>query len=256
MVNTIEYEIGSAQSECFRFCALVGGIDEVGRGPLAGPVVASCVVFDCNTRINGLNDSKKLSPKKRALVLRSIIEYSRSFATAFVSVEDIDDLNIYQATRKAMYEAVQSLSLKPEFILADAMTIPGLEMPQKAIIRGDQREPCIMAASILAKETRDSWMAEADELYPGYGFARHAGYGTAQHLQALMEKGPCPLHRRSFRPVMKSILQSPERVEKELESKNEQEICLFYQRAMQMGFGDEEWPGLIFFRRLYGGICG
>lgn len=255
MRNKFASEIGVEQSHCLLSYTTVGGVDEVGRGPLAGPVTAACVVFDRNAQIVGLNDSKKLSARRRAALLRTIMEHPA--ATAFVSAAEIDELNIYQASKKAMCMAIHSLPTQPQFILSDAMKLDDLGVPYKALIRGDQREPCIMAASILAKETRDQWMINASTDYPLYGFERHVGYGTAAHLQALLAYGPCPLHRRSFRPVMQSILCATDRTERELSILSPMEINLFYQRAIKMGFGENiaALPGLSFLLQRYGAFC-
>lgn len=177
---------------------LVCGIDEAGRGPLAGPVVAGAVILPGDCEILFLNDSKKLSEKRREELFLEIQEKAVSFAVGVVGPERIDEINILQATYEAMREAVKGLSVKPEVLLNDAVTIPGLEGVQVPIIKGDAKSLSIAAASILAKVTRDHMMAEYEELFPGYGFAKHKGYGTAVHIAAIRELGPCPIHRRSF----------------------------------------------------------
>lgn len=177
---------------------LVCGIDEAGRGPLAGPVVAGAVILPGDCEILFLNDSKKLSEKRREELFLEIQEKAVSFAVGVVGPERIDEINILQATYEAMREAVKGLSVKPEVLLNDAVTIPGLEGVQVPIIKGDAKSLSIAAASILAKVTRDHMMAEYEELFPGYGFAKHKGYGTAAHIAAIRELGPCPIHRRSF----------------------------------------------------------
>jgi hypothetical protein len=174
------------------------GIDEAGRGPLAGPVSAAAVILPADCEILFLNDSKKLSPNKRALLYDEIKEKAIAWGIAMVSPERIDEINILQACYEAMREAVRSLSVPPDLLLNDAVTIPGLPMQQVPIIKGDAKSVSIAAASVLAKVERDRRMEEYDRLYPGYGFAKHKGYGTAQHIAALRELGPCPIHRRSF----------------------------------------------------------
>ncbi len=180
--------------EFHRIC----GIDEAGRGPLAGPVSAAAVILPADCEILFLNDSKKLSPNKRALLYDEIKEKAIAWGIAMVSPERIDEINILQACYEAMREAVRSLSVSPDLLLNDAVTIPGLPMRQVPIIKGDAKSVSIAAASVLAKVERDRRMEEYDRLYPGYGFAKHKGYGTAQHIAALRELGPCPIHRRSF----------------------------------------------------------
>lgn len=176
----------------------VCGIDEVGRGPLAGPVVAGAVILPRDCKILYLNDSKQLSAKKRDELYDVIMENAVAVGIGMASPRRIDEINILQATYEAMREAVKGLSVKPEVLLNDAVTIPGLEGVQVPIIKGDAKSLSIAAASILAKVTRDHMMAEYEELFPGYGFAKHKGYGTAVHIAAIRELGPCPIHRRSF----------------------------------------------------------
>ena len=174
------------------------GIDEAGRGPLAGPVAAAVVILPENCRILYLNDSKKLSPARRDALFDEIREKAVSFSVAVVTAERIDEINILQATYEAMRKAVGGLSVEPGALLNDAVTIPGLPFRQIPIVKGDAKSLSIAAASVLAKVTRDRMMEEYDRLYPEYGFAKHKGYGTAQHIAALKEFGPCPIHRRSF----------------------------------------------------------
>lgn len=176
----------------------VCGIDEVGRGPLAGPVVAGAVILPRDCKILYLNDSKQLSAKKRDELYDVIMENAVAVGIGMASPRRIDEINILQATYEAMREAVKGLSVKPEVLLNDAVTIPGLEGVQVPIIKGDAKSLSIAAASILAKVTRDHMMAGYEELFPGYGFAKHKGYGTAAHIAAIRELGPCPIHRRSF----------------------------------------------------------
>ena len=179
---------------------IVCGIDEAGRGPLAGPVVAGAVILPEGCRILYLIDSKKLSEKRREELFSEIKEKAVSWATGVVSPEEIDEINILKATYKAMRQAFEKLSPVPQVLLNDAVTIPGLSpaLVQVPIIKGDAKSVSIAAASILAKVTRDHMMAEYDKLYPEYGFAKHKGYGTAAHIATVREHGPCPIHRRSF----------------------------------------------------------
>jgi ribonuclease HII len=180
---------------------LVAGVDEAGRGPLAGPVVAAAVILDDLRPIKGLADSKKLSAARRELLFDEIRAKALCCSIASASVEEIDALNILQATLLAMKRAVEGLRLKPHKTLVDGNRLPALSMLAEAIVKGDALVPAISAASILAKVYRDRWCAEIDQDYPQYGFAVHKGYGTARHLQALREHGACPQHRRSFAPV-------------------------------------------------------
>ena len=179
-------------------CSFICGIDEAGRGPLAGPVVAGAVVLKKDAQILYLNDSKKLSEKRREELYLEIQEKAVSWAVGIAGPERIDEINILQATYEAMREAVSKLSVPPDILLNDAETIPGLDIPQVSIIKGDAKSVSIAAASVMAKVTRDHMMARYGELYPQYGFAKHKGYGTAAHIAALKEFGPCPIHRRSF----------------------------------------------------------
>ena len=179
-------------------CSFICGIDEAGRGPLAGPVVAGAVVLKKDAQILYLNDSKKLSEKRREELYLEIQEKAVSWAVGIAGPERIDESNILQATYEAMREAVSKLSVPPDILLNDAVTIPGLDIPQVSIIKGDAKSVSIAAASVMAKVTRDHMMARYGELYPQYGFAKHKGYGTAAHIAAIKEFGPCPIHRRSF----------------------------------------------------------
>lgn len=181
--------------------ALVAGVDEAGRGPLAGPVVAAAVILDDRQPIAGLADSKKLSAARRDQLYDEIRAKALCCCVAQASVEEIDRLNILQATLLAMQRAVAGLRLKPGLVLVDGNRLPLLEMRAEAIVKGDAKVASISAASILAKVTRDRGLELLDQRYPQYGFARHKGYGTAEHLQALRVHGPCPEHRRSFAPV-------------------------------------------------------
>lgn len=174
------------------------GVDEAGRGPLAGPVCAAAVILPADVRIDGLNDSKKISEKKREELYDVICETAVAFAIAFADVEEIERLNIKGATYLAMDRAIRELSPAPKLALVDGNDKNELSIPSLKVVKGDSLCASIAAASILAKVTRDRWMLEMDERYPGYGFARHKGYGTAAHYEALRTLGPCPIHRPSY----------------------------------------------------------
>ena len=178
--------------------AHICGIDEAGRGPLAGPVAAGAVILPREERIYGLNDSKKLSEKKREELFSQIQEHAAAWAVAMVGEDVIDRINILQATYEAMRQAVSRLGIQPDLLLNDAVTIPGIEIRQIPIIKGDAKSASIAAASICAKVSRDRLMYEYDARWPEYGFARHKGYGTRQHMDAIREYGPCPIHRMTF----------------------------------------------------------
>lgn len=179
--------------------SIVCGIDEAGRGPLAGPVVAAAAVLPKDATILWLNDSKKLSEKRREELFQEIQEKAVTYGVGVVSPAVIDEINILQATYEAMRQAVSALSSEPDILLNDAVIIPGIdEKKQVKIIKGDAKSVSIAAASILAKVTRDRMMGEYDKLYPEYGFAQHKGYGTRAHMDAIREFGVCPIHRRSF----------------------------------------------------------
>ena len=180
---------------------LIAGVDEAGRGPLAGPVVAAAVMLDDLKPIKGLADSKTLTALRREKLFDEIRAKALCCSIAEASVEEIDQLNILQATLLAMRRAVEGLRLRPKMVLVDGNRLPVLDMLAQAIIKGDATVPAISAASILAKVHRDRWCAELDQQYPQYGFARHKGYGTAGHLAALAAHGACPQHRKTFRPV-------------------------------------------------------
>ncbi len=177
---------------------LIAGVDEVGRGPLCGPVVTAAVILPKDCEILYLNDSKKLSEKRRDLLFPEIMEKAVAVAIASCTPEEIDEMNILNATKKAMREAVLKLDPKPDCVFVDAVTIPDLPFRQVPIIKGDAKSLSIAAASVVAKVTRDRLMVELDKEYPGYGFASNKGYGTAEHIAALKELGPCKIHRRSF----------------------------------------------------------
>lgn len=190
---------------------LVAGVDEAGRGPLAGPVVAAAVILDEERPIAGLADSKALSPSQREALAELIRARALSAAVAVATVEEIDRLNILQATLLAMQRAVAGLRLRPALVLVDGNRLPLLSIRAQAIVRGDARVAAISAASILAKVTRDRLMLELDAQHPGYGFGAHKGYGTAAHLAALARLGPCAAHRQSFAPVKRRLAQPPAR---------------------------------------------
>ena len=179
-------------------CAYICGIDEAGRGPLAGPVAAGAVILPKDCRLLYLNDSKKLSEKRREELFVQIKEQAVAWSVGIVGPERIDEINILQATYEAMRQAIAGLGVKPDILLNDAVEIPGVDIMQVPIIKGDAKSVSIAAASIMAKVTRDHMMEEYDQLFPEYGFAKHKGYGTAAHIQAIAELGPCPIHRRSF----------------------------------------------------------
>jgi ribonuclease HII len=180
---------------------LIAGIDEAGRGPLAGPVVAAAVILDPSRPIPGLRDSKLLSPARREALAAAIRERSLAWAVAAAEVAEIDALNILEATLLAMRRACDGLAPAPDEALVDGNRAPTLPCPVRAVVKGDRDVPAISAASILAKTVRDALLLELDRRYPEYGFAQHKGYGTASHLAALQAHGPCPAHRRSFAPV-------------------------------------------------------
>ena len=177
---------------------LICGVDEAGRGPLAGPVAAAAVILPADCDLPWLNDSKQVTEKRREVLFAQIQEVALAHAVVFVDAARIDEINILQATLQAMREAIERLAVPPQVVLADAVTIPGLSCPQQTVIKGAAKCLSIAAASILAKVTRDRFMQEADRTYPGYGFSSNKGYGSAAHIEALRRLGPTPLHRRSF----------------------------------------------------------
>lgn len=185
---------------------LVAGVDEAGRGPLAGPVTAAAVILKAGALIEGLKDSKRLSAKSREILFDSITANSISVSVGIIDIDEIDRLNILNASLKAMRLALNKLVAPPDVIYVDGnRTIPGIEIKQYPVIRGDSKIPSIMAASIIAKVTRDRIMVNYSKKHKGYGFERHKGYPTREHLKALKEFGPCPIHRRSFAPVREII---------------------------------------------------
>lgn len=191
------WQMGKYEREYSRY-RFICGIDEAGRGPLAGPVTAGAVILPEDCQILGLNDSKKVTPHRRELLYEEIMEKSVAAAVGIVSPERIDQINILQATYEAMRTAIDGLKTRPGLLLNDAVTIPGISIPQVPIIKGDAKSLSIAAASIIAKVTRDRIMETYEETYPGYGFASNKGYGSAEHIQALRRLGPCPIHRKSF----------------------------------------------------------
>ena len=192
---------------------LVAGVDEAGRGPLAGPVIAAAVILDHAGSIAGLADSKTIPEPRREQLAQRIREQALACSIGRAGHEEIDRLNILNATLLAMQRAIQGLSIRPDRVLVDGNRCPDIEYPVRAVIKGDRTEACISAASILAKVCRDREMRELDRKYPVYGFARHKGYPTRQHVLALSDNGPCPIHRRSFSPVRQSILFATEGTE-------------------------------------------
>ena len=185
---------------------IIAGTDEAGRGPLAGSVVAAAVILNPDQPLEGLNDSKKLSEKKREKLYPLIRERALSYAIAEATVAEIDRLNILHASMLAMKRAVEALSVTPELVLVDGNRCPQIEIEARAIVGGDALEPCISAASVLAKVYRDRQMLEYHQQFPDYGFNRHKGYPTRLHMQRLKELGPCAIHRRSYTPVQQAEL--------------------------------------------------
>jgi len=183
---------------------IICGVDEVGRGCLAGPVVAAAVILDPNHPIEGLRDSKKLSPKKREQLAEEIKQYALAWSIAEGSVQEIDKINILQSTLATMKRAVESLSVEPEIVLVDGNKLPHISYRCEAIVKGDDLIPAISAASIIAKTYRDRLMVILGQTFPKYGFENHVGYGTPEHLKMLDKYGPCPCHRMTFAPVAKA----------------------------------------------------
>ena len=180
---------------------LVAGVDEAGRGPLAGPVAVAAVILPQEAHLPRINDSKKLSAAVREELFTQIVAIAISYHVALIDAETIDRMNILQATRMGMYEAIAALTPAPDEVLVDAVELPKLSMPSQSIIKGDAKSVSIAAASILAKVTRDHLMEQYDTEYPHYGFAKHKGYGTQEHIDAIRKYGVCPIHRKSFEPI-------------------------------------------------------
>lgn len=192
-------ELWVLEHECFEAgCQLVCGVDEAGRGPLAGPVCAAAVILPPDLVIPGLNDSKKLTDKKRRELFDIIVDQAVAYGIALVDEKLIDEINILQATFRAMEQAVSRMEVRPDVVLVDGNREPNMGLPVKTVVKGDSRSASIAAASILAKVTRDRLMEQLDETYPQYGFAVHKGYGTKRHYEALRQYGPCPIHRMTF----------------------------------------------------------
>ncbi len=202
MTGPILHWVDSADHE------LIAGVDEVGRGPLCGAVVTAAVILDPSRPIDGLNDSKQLSESRREALFPLIQERALAWAIGRAEVDEIDELNILHATMLAMQRAVLGLSIRPDRVLVDGNRCPILPMPSEPVVKGDSRVPAIAAASILAKVTRDREMHALDQLFPGYGIARHKGYPTREHLEALQRLGATPEHRRSFAPVRRALAAS------------------------------------------------
>lgn len=188
----------------------IAGIDEAGRGPLAGPLVIGAVILPHNIAIHRLNDSKRLSDKQRQSIYKEIKSVALAVEFIVVDIETIDQINIYQATIQGMYQIIKNLMVKPQAVLVDAVPLPKLSVPHRSIIGGDGLSASIAAASIIAKVERDRIMTELDMQYPKYGFAKHKGYGTKEHLEAITKYGPCPIHRKSFHPVKQFHLSNKE----------------------------------------------
>ena len=186
-------------------CQYIAGVDEAGRGPLAGPVVVAAVILPIGTFIEKLNDSKKVSPKNRDILFEEIFQKATAVHCSVIEADVIDRINIYQATMNGMYESILALDPLPQKVLIDAVKLDQLKIPSLSIIKGDAKSASIAAASIIAKVTRDRLMLQYDEQYPEYGFAQHKGYGTAEHIAALRKYGPCSIHRKSFEPVTSMI---------------------------------------------------
>jgi len=176
----------------------IAGVDEAGRGPLAGPVYAAAVILPETSELSGINDSKKLTPKKREELFEKITEVAVSYSIFSVDEKEIDEINILNATHKAMNGAVDSLSQKPDYVIIDGNSIKGMELPHETVVKGDAKSISIAAASILAKVARDRYIDEMGKVYPEYGFEKHKGYGTKAHTDAILKYGICPIHRRTF----------------------------------------------------------
>ncbi len=184
---------------------LIAGVDEAGRGPLAGAVYAAAVIFDEGVYIDGVNDSKKLTAKKREALYDEIIAKARAYSICAIDEKTIDQINILEATYKAFQGAIEGLSPAPDYCLIDGNRSKGIIVPHETVVKGDSLSFSIAAASILAKVARDRYIEEADKLYPQYGFALHKGYGTKAHLEAIAEFGPCPIHRLTFKGVREHV---------------------------------------------------
>ncbi len=197
MESLYQFDLQYLESDKF----IIVGVDEAGRGPLAGPVVASAVILDYRQRIPLLNDSKKIAPRQREIVYKEIINKSLHYSYSIVDHQTIDEINIFNASKLAMIQAIEQLKIKPDLILSDAMRLENMSCPVIPIIKGDAKSACIAAASVIAKVTRDELMIEYHKEYPEYLFGKHKGYPTQQHMSILKEFGPCSIHRKSFQPV-------------------------------------------------------
>ena len=197
VVDLYQYE-NELYEKCINYIA---GVDEVGRGPLVGPVVTACVILPRDFKCEGLTDSKKLTERKRNEYYDYIMENALSVSIGMMSEKVIDEVNIYEATKLAMYQAINNSKIEPEHVLIDAMKLEDLKMPSTSIIKGDAKSISIAAASVIAKVTRDRMMVELDEKYPMYGFKKHKGYPTKQHVEAIEEYGILDCHRKTFKPV-------------------------------------------------------
>jgi len=200
-----DYDLYAYEEKLYKMgIKYIAGIDEAGRGPLAGPVVAAAVILKPGSHLDLVDDSKKLSAAQRDKALIQIKENALAIGIGICSVEEIDQINIYRASKQAMISAVKQLKIKPEFLLIDAMPIE-LSMPSESIIKGDQKSVSIAAASIVAKTTRDRYMLEMDKVFPEYGFAKHKGYGTKLHKEMLEKYGYTPIHRKSYEPIKSMV---------------------------------------------------
>ena len=197
LINNREYEEELEQ----KGIKYIAGVDEVGRGPLVGPVVTACVILPTGYTLEGLTDSKKLSLKKREMYFDIIMKDALSVSIGIKDEKVIDEVNIYEATKLAMYDAINNSKIKPEHVLIDAMKLEKLDIPSTSIIKGDFKSKTIAAASVIAKVTRDRMLVELDKKYPEYGFKKNAGYGTRQHIEAIEKYGIIPEHRKTFKPV-------------------------------------------------------
>lgn len=201
LINNREYE-DELEKKGIKYIA---GVDEVGRGPLVGPVVTACVILPLDYKLEGLTDSKKLTPKKREMYYDIIMRDAISVSIGIKDEKVIDEINIYEATKLAMYEAINNSKVKPEHVLIDAMKLENLDIPSTSIIKGDLKSITISAASVIAKVTRDRMLIELDEKYPEYGFKKNMGYGTKQHVEAIEKYGIINQHRKTFRPVSEHL---------------------------------------------------
>lgn len=204
MIDLYEFENKLSDAGFEYIC----GVDEAGRGPLAGPVVAAAVILKKDVKLDGVNDSKKLSKKKRQALLPLIKENALAIGVCFVGAAEIDQINILRASRKAMMIAIEQLKIKPDYILSDAMDLQDIAIPFESLIHGDERSISIAAASIIAKETRDDYMLMLDKHYPEYGYKNHFGYPTKAHIEAVRKHGITPYHRKTFQPIKNMVKES------------------------------------------------